>query len=350
MVRMKDVAREAGVSTATVSYVINGTKKVSPIRRAKVYAAIEKLGYSVNRVARSLRNRKTMTIGVVLQNISNVFFAQVLAGLEEYLKNSDYSLIFFNTNYDIDEEKRIIDSLRDEWVDGIILYTCVKEQELKDYLSLLASQDTKKIIPTVIIDRKIEGHYSNINAIEIDNFSGGYSAVSHLVGCGKSKIAHITGIKEWSNSIERMNGYVHGMRETGNGEWILIREGDFKPGSGYRITEEILQGDGQIEGLFAANDQMAVGAIKAVQKLGLSIPEDVAVVGFDNLSISALISPSLTTIEVPTHLLGVEAGKMVVSMIENPTRKYSGLLLPTSLVVRRSTHADFNDTRELYAW
>lgn len=210
MAGIRDVSREARVSIATVSYVLNENKYVSEELSSRVRKAVEKLGYKTNPIARSLRKRKTKEVGIVLQNVKNVFFVQLLSGLEERLQALGYSLIFFDTNYDIQREKEIIGTLRNRWVDGIILYSCVSEKDKADYYEFLTSDIKEKVIPIVSLDRTFLRN--DIPVVTVDNAKGGFEATKHLILSGKRKILHITGKKDWEISIRRQEGYIQAIK------------------------------------------------------------------------------------------------------------------------------------------
>lgn len=345
---IKEVAKHAGVSVATVSYVINNNKYVSPELTKKVMDSIEILDYNTNPVARSLRNKKTGIIGVVLQNIRNAFFPQLLGGLEEYAKEHNYSLSFFNTYNDIKTEKKDIETLRNMWVDAIILDSCIEEDKKTEYIKYLNSNKTGKKIPIVLLERNLGA--KNINAVVVDNLMGGYEATKHLIDRGSNKIVHIAGLKSWSMTYDRMQGYLKALEENNLSGTAVVKYGNLRPQDGYEVMKELLIHDSTINGVFAANDQMALGAIKAIKEFGMSIPDDISVVGFDNIFVSTMVEPSLTTVNVPKYLMGSTAAKLAIQAIENPEKEPETITLSTNLIVRQSTDLRGEKNWELYGW
>ena len=342
------MANDAGVSVATVSYVISKNKYVSPELTRKVQDSIEKLNYFANPVARSLRNKKTISIGIVLQNIRNIFFPQLLAGLEEFLREKGYNLLFFNTYCDIAVEKKTIQSLRGMWVDGIILDSCCNETDKVSYAKFLNQKISGKQIPILLLERNLGS--SSLNAVSIDNFSGGYIATKHMISNQRQHIMHIAGNKNWSMSTDRLGGYLKALQENGMEDRQFYRYGGFLPQDGFGIMKEILDQNHKIDGLFAANDQMAIGAMKAILEHGLKIPEDIAVVGFDNIFVSSMISPTLSTINVPKYRIGKTAAEILINTIENPDTPAENRIIQTNLIVRQSSDVRGERNWELYGW
>lgn len=348
MARMKEVADDAGVSVATVSYVINKTKYVSPELTLRVEKSIEKLDYNTNPVARSLRNKKTMSIGIVLQNIRNIFFPQLLAGLEESLREKGYNLLFVNTYNDIDEEWKTIQSLRGMWVDGIILDSCCNEKNKTEYAKHLNHRTASKHIPILLLERNLG--IKELDAVSIDNFNGAYIATKHLIDSEHRQIMHIAGNKDWSMSIDRLEGYLKALSDYGLESRKFYNYGSFLPQDGYSIMKEILDQHHNIDGLFAANDQMAIGAMKAILEYGLKIPEDIAVVGFDNIFVSSLINPTLSTINVPKYMIGKTAAEMLIESIEKPDKQPENRIMQTNLIVRQSSDVRGERSWDLFGW
>ncbi|MDO8685592.1 MAG: LacI family DNA-binding transcriptional regulator [Clostridiales bacterium] len=348
MAGIKDVAKEAGVSVATVSYVINKNKYVSPELTRKVIDSIEKLSYYTNPVARSLRNRKTGIIGVVLQNIRNIFFPQLLAGLEEYTRAHNYSLSFFNTYNDPDTEKNVISTLKNMWVDGMIIDSCVEEKDEAAYVDFLDKNLTGKKIPVVFLERNPGS--SKHSAVRIDNFSAGFEATNHLVKTGRNRLLHIAGAKDWSMVVERLKGFQRALEENALSDKAVIRYGNLRPQDGYEIMKDVLMHNLGINGVFAANDQMALGAMKAIKEFGLNIPADISVVGFDNIFVSTMIEPTLTTINVPKYAMGAAAARIVIEAVEKPGWEPEVLTLQANLIVRQSTDLLGDKNWELYGW
>ena len=346
MASISDVAKEAKVSVATVSYVLSKKKYVSEELTERVWMAVEKLGYKPNRLASGLRNRETKEIGVVLQNIKNIFFVQLLSGLETKLQEYGYSLIFYDTNYDIKKEKEAILSLKNRWVDGIILYSCIDEKDKSEYSKFLELNISEKEIPIVSIDRTFETE--NIAYISAENKKGAFEATKHLILNGKSQIIHITGRIGWEISLLRQKGYIDAMQHYGFSNNINMKNGKFRPIDGYEICKEMLSQNQSFDGVFAANDQMAIGCIKAIKEMGIKIPDDIAVVGYDNIFVSTMIEPSLTTVNVPRYAMGVEAARLLVELINEKSQ--NKCILDTNLIIRQSSDIRGERNWELYGW
>lgn len=349
MAGIKDVANKAGVSISTVSNVINGTKYVSDELKTKINKIIEELDYEVDPVARSLKSKKTMTIGVVITNINRIFFPQVIKGIQDTAARYGYNLTFFNTSDKINEEKRFIQMLESTWADGIILDSVadVNDTAYFDYLSALGN--SKKRIPVVCLERKIENF--GIGSVTVNNYYGASLAVKHLCDCGCRRVVHITGPLNSCAAQDRINGYRDELIKHGLylGEESII-EGDYSPLSGYHAMKRILLAGVDTDGIFAANDQMAIGAIKAIRESGLIIPENIKVVGFDNTFIASIVEPSLTTVNVPKYKMGDAAVEMLIRRIGQNTHTQDLLELPINLIVRQSTDLRGDKNWDLYGW
>jgi DNA-binding LacI/PurR family transcriptional regulator len=349
MASIKDVAEKAGVSISTVSNVINGTKYVSEELILKINKIIEELHYEVDPVARSLKSKKTMTIGVVITNINRIFFPQVIKGIQDSAAKHGYNLTFFSTNDKFEDEKRFVQMLESTWVDGIILDSVAdtNDEGYFKYLSSLGNR--KKSIPVVSLERRIDSY--GIGSVVVNNFHGGGLAAKHLIDCGCRKIVHITGPIGSCIVQDRLNGYKDELRKAGLAiEDARIIEGDYSPLSGYHAMKQILMAGIDVDGVFAANDQMAIGAIKAIRENGLMIPEDVKVVGFDNTFIATIVEPSLTTISVPKYKMGDAAVEMLVKRIEQDPNSPGVIEMPINLIIRQSTDLRGDKNWDLYDW
>ena len=349
MASIKDVAEKAGVSISTVSNVINGTKYVSDELKYKINKVIKELEYEVNPVARSLKSKKTMTIGVVITNINRIFFPQVIKGIQDGAAKYGYSLTFFNTNDKFEDEKRFVQMLESNWVDGIILDSVadIKNEDYFKNISLLGN--IKKRIPVVSLERRVDNY--GIDSVVINNYKGGSMAARHLLDCNCKKFVHFTGPLTSSIAQDRLNGYMDELKKEGlDTSDVRIAEGDYSPLSGYHAMKQLLLDGIDIDGVFAANDQMAIGAIKAILESGLRIPEDVKVVGFDNTFVASIVEPSLTTINVPKYKMGKEAIDTLMNRIEQNPDSQSVIEMPINLIVRQSTDLKGDKNWDLYGW
>lgn len=329
-ITIKDIAREANVSITTVSRVLNDKPDVSEATKKKVKEIIDDLDYRPNGLARGLVLNKTHTIGLIIPDISNPFFPGVAKGVEELASKLNYSVIYCNTGNNINEEKEAIKLLKSRRVDGMIVSLSVNDKT-REELNELA----KNKFPVVQIDRNIPG--VNIPTVSIDNIKASQGVVNYLSEMGHTKIAHITGNLDVISAQDRLEGYTKGLAGAGL-EYIRawIKEGDYSKESGYKKMREILRGDSIPTAVYAANDMMALGVYQAVLEEGLTIPEDISVVGYDDIEITSLITPRLTTVFQPKHLLGEKAVKLLVNKINKPDLDFADQILNTELIIRDS--------------
>lgn len=348
MPSIKDVAEEAGVSIATVSNAVSGTKRVSEKLRRKVFLAIDKLGYEVNTVASSLKSKKTNTIGVIIPNISRIFFPQVLKGIQDGLSHLGYNLMLCDTNDDAEKERVFIQMLKSSWADGIIIGSVVNEDD-RDYINMLANLTIRnKSIPVVLIEREFVG--SMISSVRVDNYQAGRMATRHLLDSGCKKILHIAGPRYACMVNARIKGYIDEIKADDLEVEPVILEGDFSPLSGYQAIKNYPLAEKKIDGIFAANDQMAIGALNALKENGYKVPGDIRVIGFDNTFVASIVEPALTTINVPKYKMGQMAAEILVKQINHTDTPVQNIVLPVNLTVRKSTQAGGDKTWELFGW
>lgn len=331
MATLRDVARRAGVSIATVSYVLNGTRSVSPEVEARVWEAVAALGYRPNRLARGLRRKRTHVLGLIVPDSANPFFAEIARGLEDLSFAHDYSLILCNSDGDPAKEQRYLGVLIEQQVDGIAL---VSARATPVHLTILQERG----IPFVVVDRDLPG--LEADCVLADNFQGGYLATRHLIDRGHRRIACITGPSDLTPSADRVRGYQKAMEEAGIEPLELwIHRGDFRAESGYHAARLFLSLPPSIRptAIFACNDLMAIGAMRAIGEAGLSIPQDIALVGFDDIVLASYVIPSLTTVAQPTYEMGRLAGELLLRRIQARGCPPARRLLPVRLIVRHST-------------
>lgn len=350
MASIRDVAKLANVSVSTVSSFINNNKTISDELRFRINKAIIELDFQTNPVARSLKNRKSGTIGVILPKITSIFFPQLLNGIEQTAAINGYSIMYFDSLQDLNKEKKYVNMLTQYWVEGIILDSSADPDKDGEYIEFLVNKVVKnKKIPVVSLESVLAE--DAISSVSIDNVYGGYLAAKHLIDMGCKSIAHITGHGAFKFSHGRTAGYKKALEEHGlpfNEK--LVRNGDFSPLSGYNEMKELLKENRMFTGLFAANDQEAIGAMKAIKEAGLRIPEDIAVVGFDNVTFASLVEPSLTSINISKYQLGCLAMKSLIKSIKNgdtaPVHQKSEI----NLVIRHSSQPKANCEWELSGW
>jgi LacI family transcriptional regulator len=308
MTNIKDVAVKAGVSITTVSHVINETRYVSDDLKARVYSAMEALNYRPNTLARSLRSGRSRTIGLVIPDISNLFFAEISRKIEDKGFEYGYSVILCNTDDNREKEKSYIDVLLEKQVDGIIFISAGAAKE-----SVFKPKDVD--IPIVVADRDIPNLTSDI--VLIDNHKGGYDATSYLISLNHKRIACIAGASPVTPSALRVEGYKHALEDAGiSVDEILIRPGDFRYESGETCMLELLKTPNPPTAVFVCNDMMALGAIRGIQISGKKIPEDISLVGFDNIPLSRTVYPALTTMAQPIVDMAEVAVNLLVDRIQ----------------------------------
>jgi len=330
MVTIKDVAKKAGVSIATVSRVLNNSDHpLDPVTRQKVLDAIEELGYIPNAAARSLQLRKTRTIGILLPSIANAYYSAIVDGVEEVAYKYGYALILCITNRSWERTKEYIQLLSEKRVDGMIF---TGGGALDDAKRNRVFQDSK--LSMIVVGR----HNSDLPAVQVDNVKVGFQATEHLISLGHKRIATITGPKVSTTAEDRYAGYKMALESYGLEEDIsIVAEGDFLVQSGYFAASQLpLNGKDRISAIFAQNDLMAIGAMRFLKAQSLRIPNDVSIVGCDDLDLAYYITPSLTTVAVPAFELGKTAMDLMVDSLDGknvPSLK----ILPTELKIREST-------------
>jgi DNA-binding LacI/PurR family transcriptional regulator len=322
---MDDVARAAGVSRALVSLVMRDAPNVSDKRRRAVLEAATELGYRPNVLARNLASRQTMTIGVVINDLHNPFFAEAIDGIRERAGQSDYQLLLATGGLSATGEAGAIETFLRFRVDGLILAGAV----------LPAGQiaATAAACPTVLLSRTIRGH--DVDTVNNDERVGSRLAVQHLAQLGHTAIAHIDGGKG-AGAAARRAGYERAMRECGLEQSIRVVTGDFTEQSGVDGAERLLTSDQAPTAIFAANDLIAAGVLHRAEDLGLRVPHDVSIVGYDNSSIAAMHHMSLTTVNQPREEMGRFAVDLLLERLADRKTAVRHVVTPT-LVARTSS-------------
>ncbi len=329
-VTIEDIACLANVSKATVSRVLNDRKGVGEETRQKVKKIIDEFEYNPNLLARGISTSKTKTIGIIIPDITNPFFPALVKSIEVELSAQGYTIILCNTDADIMREKRAISSCISKRVDGIIFASSqIDSSEVKFMLK-------RYNMPCVYVDRGSIDPDADA-WVFVDNEYAAFLATNFLIQNGNRRVAYISGPPGISTSKERLSGYLAALRQNGiELDPNLIYTGDYTIRSGERAVEELLEKD-SFSALFAANDVMAIGAMKALKKHGLSIPDDVEVIGFDNISICELTEPPLTTIEQPLTEIGRLVARLILDILAGkPVQDYSPRM-QSRLILREST-------------
>ncbi|HID87460.1 MAG TPA: LacI family transcriptional regulator [Anaerolineae bacterium] len=328
MVTVKDVADLAGVSTATVSRVLNNHPHVAEETRFKVLWAMEQLGYQPSRVARRLRMKSTQILGLIISDIANPFFTSVVRGIEDVAYAHQYSLLLCNSDEDPAKEALYVDVLQAERVAGIIISPA-------DENSTSCEPLLRNGVPIVAMDRRL--CQFDVDTVLVDNIKGAHQATSHLIRLGHRRIGLIGGPPHITTGRERREGYEKALVEHGlEPDQRLIKIGDFKQDSGYQGARELLEMDDPPTAIFAANNLMTLGALNAIHEKGLNIPRDVAIVGFDDMPWALSLNPPLTAVAQPTYELGRTAANLVLQRIAEKDREIVELRLEPTLIIRRS--------------
>lgn len=320
------VAQKAGVSPSTVSRILNGTAQVSEEKQALVKAVIEELGFRPDPAARSLAGGRTMSIGVLTQFIDSPYYGEALRGIEDELHKANYVPLFVSGHWNEAEEKNRLFMLQERKVDGIIVLT---GKLADDTLIEMAAH-----IPVVVTGRRLSG--PGLFSIDFDNSEGASLAVRHLHALGHRRVAFISGPLDHPDAAERLQGYKEEVRLKGMDiDEELVVVSDYQEAGGFRAMNTLLSARVQFTAVIAANDQMAYGARLALHRSGLRVPEDVSLIGFDDLPHSAFTLPPLTSVRQSVYEIGASAAKAMFDLLnkKNPPSR----LVEAELVVREST-------------
>ncbi len=328
MVTIKDVAKRAQVSTATVSYVINKKEKVSEELAAKVDKAIKELNYHPSRIARSLRKGKTMTIGLLMDDISNQFGAEFTRGLMSAARQKDYNVIISNLNRKGEEERNFLDQFLSQQVDGIIYsgYGTAEDKLLE------IEQDG---IPIIAVDKPLLSN--EISSILIDNRKSVFTAIEYLIELGHKEICYIAGLPDNPNTMIRSKAFVDCLSQHSLpfSEQSIIY-GDYSLYHGYRtiIDLPVVQ---NYTAFFCGDDMIAFGVICALKQKNIRIPEEAVVIGFDNVPLASFFDPSLTTVNYPMQEMGKKSFELFYKRVKRKCKNVEHCFLPTNLIIRKST-------------
>jgi LacI family transcriptional regulator len=325
-----DVAREANVSMATVSRVVNGNPNVKPTTRKKVSEAIDRLGYRPNAVARGLASKKTTTVGVIIPDISSTFYAELARGIEDIATMYKYNIILSNSDQNRDKELHLLNTMLGKQVDGIVFMGGnITEEHVEEFkrspvpIVLAASIDLNEVTPSV-----------NINYEQAT-----FDAVSMLIEKGHKRIGYVTGpMEEPINKEKKMSGYRRALTEAGLSiDEDLITEGDYTYDSGLEAFEKISELSNKPTAIFAGTDEMALGVVHAAQDNGYVIPNDIEIIGFDNTKLATMVRPQLTTVVQPTYDIGAVAMRLLTKLMNKEEVENHIVELPHRIEVRQST-------------
>jgi LacI family transcriptional regulator len=323
-----DVARESKVSVFTVSAVVNNKSHVSRKLRERVEAAIQKLKYRPNLIARSLAKQRTHTIGMIVPDIANPFFPMVVRGAEDAAQKHGYNLLLCNSDDRLEKEERAVELLLSKRVDGILL-----TKAAEDFRSSLHQMIKEVNIPFVLVMRT----YPKLtkDAVITDDYQGAYNAVCHLARSGRQRIGLISGPLKVSNALARSQGFREALKANGLPyEKELVVEGDYRIESGFRAGHALLSH--RPDGIYVANHLMTIGLLQAAEEMGLSCPDDFGLVSFDDYPWLSIFRPRLTTVELPKHQLGSEAAELLIARISGEAGPATVRKLQPELRIRES--------------
>lgn len=322
---IQDIANHARVSKSTVSRVLNKSTPVNEDKRTAVLEAMQTLGFEPNLVARSLAGGRSMTLGVLTQNIGSPFYDALAKGVIRGLAGSGYSPLFVDGQWQQSNEMESIRTLIGRRVDGLLL---IGGNVPVDQLNEL-----RQTLPTIVVGRELVGWENQ--CIHVDNVQAGYAATKHLISHGHERIALLRGIKEHPDAIQRFEGYVKAIEEAGIGfDSDLIYQGDFSGQSGVMAVNSLISKSIHFTAIFAANDIVAFGARLALSRHGLRVPEDISLIGFDDQAEAAFATPPLTTMKQPAVEMGEAAAQSLVKLIDN--EEYELACIPVELQIRES--------------
>lgn len=326
-VTMKDIAEMAGVSKATVSMVMNKKDaSISDSTRKRILTIAKEMSYIPNSIARSLSTKKSGTIGIILPDITNPFFSEMARAIEDEAERLEYNLIICNTDNDIDKEQKYIALLLSKLIDGIIFMSGGKSNES---ITLLKNNN----VPFVLVDRYVEGYKDDYGVFCL-NKQGVKAGIKYLYEKGNRKIVFVKGRENLEVSKQRLEGYIDAMKDYGIYDEKYIFEGDFNVQGGIIATEKIISCFHNLDAIFYSNDMMALGGMKILLRNGYKIPRDISVIGFDNIHISEVIEPELTTIAQPIYKMGKKACTFLIDVINGDLPVEKQVYFKTEIIIR----------------
>ncbi len=328
MATIKDIAKKAGVSISTVSYALNGSQKISPETKEKIWKIAKELGYYPNTHARSLKGKNKHLLALVVHEIKGPYYEELVRGIQDVAVLFGYNLVIF---CELDqEEPASVSFLANRFVDGAILLSSRLKDEDIEFIS-------KKKLPLVVLDRTLK--LPNVASVVVNNKKGGREIAKHFVELGHKRIGFMHGALDSHDNSERYKGFISELEKYG----LTVSKndtlfGNFTEEGGYNAMKEYLKKNKKTAtAFFCANDEMAIGTIKAIQDSGLNVPEDISIAGFDDIPLSVYVSPKLTTIKRPVYQLGSFSAHQLLSMISGKNMNNSTISLDVELIVREST-------------
>lgn len=353
-VTIKDVAERAGVSISTVSNVLSQNKYVSEELAQRIKRAVSELGYEVNTAASMLKSNKSRIIGVIVPTFKSIVMGQILNGIQDACMKEDYAVCVYETKFSFAEEQKQLALLTRFRVDGIILSSAanVDSAEEIEYIRKLKSlKRGNRPVPVISIEKRFDELDLNLDCVVCDNQAASKEAVCHLIEQGHRKIGFLPYARNHELATKRLRGYREALTEAGivpQEEWIKQSNG-LTAETGYHCMRDLIDKT-DVTAVFTTTDQYAIGAIKAAKDMGLRVPEDVAVAGFDNIFPGTLITPSLTSVNIQKYQMGTLAVRKLINRINNDEMEAAVSVVKHQLVVRKSTVAACDDTWDLHDW
>ena len=330
MATIKEVARRAGVSVGTVSNVLSGAIPVSERLKKRVVDVIRELDYHPNDVARSLKLRRTKMLGMVVTDITNPFFPQMVRGAEDAAWKHNYILITFNTDEQLERERQVLSALRTRRVDGVLLVAASTDGDLSHIEGTIESG-----IPVVAVDRAMTR--IPLDCLSVDSVTGAQECVKHLIDGGRRRIGILTGPLNLKVARDRLEGYKQALAAAGLPyDESLVRNGGFRLDKGYQVSLEMLK-EARPTAVFTSNAVMALGLLRALNELRIDCPREVAVATFDDPPFADALRPGLTSVAHPSYDLGYKGVELLIRRIQEPSRRRTNQLLPTQLIIRESS-------------
>lgn len=334
-VTIKDVAKLANVSPATVSRVISDNSRISEDTKKKVRGAMEELGYHPNAIARSLVNKSTHTIGVIMPtsahlSLANPFFPEALRGISARANKKGFYVMLSVEDNEMDKHNNIENIVRAGVVDGVIMLYSRLEDETFNML-----KDNK--FPFVVVGKPVNGNANKVNYVDNDNIGAAYDATTHLLNKNRNSIGLITGPMNLLVSLDRFEGYKRALGDRGiDFNQNFVKESNFSEEGGFNAMEELLNSKDCPKAILATDDLIALGAIKAIKKAGLKIPRDISIISFNNIPTAEFLTPPLTSVDINPFELGYEATELLIQCLENGKSSYHARIVPTKLIERES--------------
>ncbi len=320
-----DIAREANVSIATVSKVINGIGRVSDATRKRVLQIVADLNFEPNVVASALAGGNTRTIGLLLPDVNNPYFSEIVRGAEDEAFGRGYSVLICNTDHNAKKEHEYIRTLRQKQMDGIAIATGSTPAQTIEEL-------VEGKIPVVLLSRSILG--ASVATVAVDSYAGGRLAAEYLISLGHKAVGYLSEPLTVTSSVERLRGFQEVMDEHGR-TTVLSSDHGFGITTGQRMAAQLLSNP-EITALFGANDQLAVGALQACREMGRKVPEQISVVGFDDTVFAKIVTPTLTTVAQPMYQMGAQTLRLLIEAIETGVQPTKSIVFPPELMIRES--------------